>query len=106
MSSEPLYTKRMRPSVYELLPPRSSCGARSSSSTLAPSSAADIAAHNAALPPPTTITSYFCSCLSIRAPAGSDPGLVGLGSDPGLISGGGENHLRPLLADRKRRHVR
>src|SRR5690554_5727091 len=57
MSSSAVYAKRILPSVYALLPPRSSTGARSSTSTRAPPSAAASAAHIAALPPPTTTTS-------------------------------------------------
>src|SRR5687767_365286 len=51
----------MRPAVKRELPPDSSCGARSSTSTLPACSRADSAAQNAALPPPTTITSYIQS---------------------------------------------
>src|SRR4051812_27442939 len=47
----------MAPAVNAVLPPRSASGARSSTSTSAPRSRAARAAHMAALPPPTTITS-------------------------------------------------
>src|SRR5262245_40159223 len=49
---------RRRPAVKRELPPDSSSGARSSTSTRLAVSFADTAAHRAALPPPTTITSY------------------------------------------------
>src|SRR5262245_6529175 len=58
MSSTPLYTTRIKPAVKRLLPPASPSGAASSITTLAPCSCAASAAQNAALPPPTTITSY------------------------------------------------
>src|SRR4051812_18317852 len=57
---------RISPAVKRELPPASSSGARSSTSTRPHFSLADSAAHSAALPPPTTITSYMRS-----APAGS-----------------------------------
>src|SRR4051812_39702701 len=57
-SSNPLWTKRKPPAVKVELPPRSSSLAFSSTSTLAPCSFAERAAHSAALPAPTTITSY------------------------------------------------
>src|SRR5579871_1900367 len=57
MSSAPWWTMRNPPPVNAELPPRRSSGARSSSSTRAPLSRADSAAHSAALPPPITITS-------------------------------------------------
>src|SRR5215470_1947038 len=49
---------RRRPAVKRELPPDSSSGARSSTRTFFAVSFADSAAHRAALPPPTTITSY------------------------------------------------
>ena len=48
----------LAPAVYAPLPPRSSRGARSNTTTRAPCSCAASAAHTAALPPPTTTTSY------------------------------------------------
>src|SRR5215467_1929112 len=49
---------RRRPAVKRELPPDTSSGARSSTSSFFAVSFADSAAHKAALPPPTTITSY------------------------------------------------
>src|SRR5687768_5457270 len=46
--------------VWRLLPPRKSFVAASSSRTRAPARRAQIAAHNPALPPPTTRTSKDC----------------------------------------------
>src|SRR3954471_13708641 len=63
MSSRPLNAKRIEPSVKRLLPPRSSSGARSSTMTDAPAARADSAAHNAALPAPTTSTSHVRSAI-------------------------------------------
>ena len=57
-SSKDLKAKRKPPAVKNPLPPRQASGAFSSTSTRAPCSCADRAAHIAALPPPTTITSY------------------------------------------------
>src|SRR5580700_704343 len=48
----------MAPAVKRELPPRSASGAASTINTDAPVSRAASAAHSAALPPPTTITSY------------------------------------------------
>src|SRR5262245_38816904 len=71
---------RSRPAVNRELPPDSSSGARSSSSTRFAVSFADSAAHKAAFPPPTTITSYSsataqgsfrCHDTSIRPYTGS-----------------------------------
>src|SRR3546814_20554749 len=56
----------MPPAVKRVLPPRSASGARSRTSTCAPFCAAAIAAHIAALPAPTTITSWF-ELLSMTA---------------------------------------
>ena len=67
-SSKHLKAKRKPPAVKKPLPPRQASGAFSSTSTRAPCSWADSAAHIAALPPPTTITSYrsliavLCRC--------------------------------------------
>src|SRR6187401_111322 len=52
---------RKVPLAKAVLPPRLSCGARSSTRTLAPCSRAESAAHMPAPPPPTTITSYMNS---------------------------------------------
>src|SRR5437867_4716856 len=49
--------RRLR--VCRLLPPRKCLGAHSSRSTLLPARRAVMAAHNAALPPPNTKTSYI-----------------------------------------------
>src|SRR5262245_19509703 len=57
----------MTPPAKRLLPPCSSSLAASSIATVAPASRADSAAHSAALPLPTTITSY---CFM---PGGSRP---------------------------------
>ena len=54
--SSPSWAKRKIPPEKRLLPPRCSRGAASSTRTRAPCSCADNAAHNAALPAPTTIT--------------------------------------------------
>src|SRR5690348_12377064 len=45
--------------VCRLLPPRNATGADSTTSTLAPAARALIAAHRAALPPPSTSTSHL-----------------------------------------------
>src|SRR5687767_1361339 len=58
----------MAPAVKRLLPPASSSGARSSTSTDAPCSAADNAAHKAALPPPTITTSAEAGSMSRETP--------------------------------------
>src|SRR6266704_5970051 len=50
---------RISPAVKRELPPASSCGARSRTSTRCADSRAESAAHRAALPPPTTITSQW-----------------------------------------------
>src|SRR5262249_22951820 len=57
-SSKLLNAKRKPPAVKNPLPPRHASGAFSTTSVRAPSSRAESAAHIAALPPPTTITSY------------------------------------------------
>src|SRR3974390_2780807 len=78
---------RRRPAVKRELPPDSSSGARSSTSTRFAVSFAEIAAQSAALPPPTTITSYSsltASCsfrfydTSIRLNPGSPDDLAPL----------------------------
>src|SRR5215468_9179041 len=56
-SSTPLYTQRKAPAVKRLLPPDSSSGARSSTRTDTPCSAAAWAAQKAALPAPIMMTS-------------------------------------------------
>ena len=56
-SSRPSCAKRKPPAVKYELPPFSSSGAFSSTSTRAPPSCAEIAAVSAALPAPTTTTS-------------------------------------------------
>ena len=56
-SSKLLKPKRKPPAVKNELPPRQASGAFSTSSTRAPCSRAERAAHMAALPPPTTMTS-------------------------------------------------
>src|SRR3990172_441668 len=76
MSSAPLYAKRIFPSVYELLPPRSDTGARSSNSTLAPCSRAERAAQRAAFPPPTTITSYLSCSIFVPCLIALDAGCL------------------------------
>src|ERR671930_1539430 len=53
-----LKAKRKPPAVKNELPPRQASGAFSSTRTRAPCSRAESAAHSAALPPPTTMTSY------------------------------------------------
>src|SRR6266568_4690703 len=50
---------RRRPAVKRELPPASASGARSRTSTRCTDSRAESAAHRAALPPPTTITSQW-----------------------------------------------
>src|SRR5581483_5934706 len=56
----------MAPAVKRLLPPASSSGARSNTSTDTPCSRADSAAHRAALPPPTTTTSAEAGSISVE----------------------------------------
>src|SRR5438445_12439349 len=50
---------RISPAVKRELPPASASGARSKTSTRCADSRAESAAHRAALPPPTTITSQW-----------------------------------------------
>src|SRR6266581_1599798 len=57
-SSKDVNAKRNPPAVKKPLPPRHSSGAFSRTSTRAPCPRAESAAHIAALPPPTTTTSY------------------------------------------------
>src|SRR5262249_30245582 len=65
-SSKEENAKRKPPAVKNPLPPRHSSGAFSSTSTRAPCSRADSAAHMAALPPPTTTTSNaFAGALTL-----------------------------------------
>src|SRR5690348_16458658 len=52
----------MRPPAYAVLPPLASSGAASSMTTASPLSRAASAAHDAALPAPTTSTSTFSGC--------------------------------------------
>ena len=66
-SSKLLNAKRKPPAVKNPLPPRHASGAFSTTSVLAPASRAESAAHMAALPPPTTITSYD---VAIWTPSG------------------------------------
>ena len=57
-SSTPLYTVRIAPAVNLVFPPPNSSVAASKTSTFAPASSAAKAEHMAALPAPTTTTSY------------------------------------------------
>src|SRR5262245_5050865 len=61
----------MTPPAKRLLPPDSSTFAASSIATLTPASRAVSAAHSAALPLPTTTTSYCLSFSSAIWPSGS-----------------------------------
>src|SRR5580765_7778924 len=80
-SSNDWTAKRKPPPVKKPLPPRQASGAFSSTSTRAPCSWADRAAHIPALPPPTTMTSYrslipspiWWLLLAGRAGAGDPP---------------------------------
>ena len=80
-SSKDLKAKRKPPAVKKPLPPRQASGAFSSTSTRAPCSWADRAAHIPALPPPTTITSYRSLIASFQsegastAPSEASPGI-------------------------------
>src|SRR3989442_10152985 len=62
-SSKLLKATRKPPAVKKPLPPRHVSGAFSSTRTRAPCSRAESAAHIAALPPPTTITSYALAAI-------------------------------------------
>src|ERR1044071_3224441 len=64
--------RRLR--VCRLLPPRNTRGARSRTMTRAPRSAAASAAHNAALPPPRTATSYGSALNAQRVLNADDAG--------------------------------
>src|SRR3972149_10512384 len=64
----------MAPAVKRLLPPASLSGARSSTSTETPCSAAASAAQNAALPAPTTTTSLDSGSIGFPARARSTRG--------------------------------
>src|SRR5215831_4450844 len=79
---------RSRPAVKRELPPDSSSGARSSTSTFFAVSFAESAPHRAALPPPTTITSY--SSLTTRC---SFP----LSNDSIRLDPGSPDDLAPFL---------
>src|SRR5262245_13272129 len=63
-SSKLLNAKRKPPAVKKPLPPRHASGAFSRTSTRAPCSRAESAAHIAALPPPTTMTSGAAVAMS------------------------------------------
>src|SRR5262245_53007916 len=76
-SSNDLKANRNPPAVKKPLPPRQASGAFSSTRTRAPCSCADSAAQSAALPPPTTITSYRSGMASL-----SDAGRVRAGDAP------------------------
>src|SRR5947208_8590786 len=76
---------RRSPAVKRELPPASSSGARSRTSTRCADSRAESAAHRAALPPPTTITSQ--------------------GTPDTFYSGGGPNR-RSRLAEKIAQHER
>src|SRR5262245_60666353 len=81
---------RKRPAVNRELPPDSSSGARSSTSTRFAVSFAESAAHKAALPPPTTITSYS----SLTDPRSS----CRTSNDTSIrLNPGSPDHLAPLL---------
>src|SRR3954469_25233558 len=100
MSSSPSYTTRKAASVNAELPPRASRGARSRTSTLAPCSAAETAAHMAALPPPTTMTSITPS-LTFQARVVGDLGPAAeLAGDElrELLRAGGRLRLQPDAA--------
>src|SRR5204862_3185889 len=67
ISSKLLNAKRKPPAVKKPLPPRQASGAFSSTRTRAPASRAESAAHMAALPPPTTMTSYAVELIRSSA---------------------------------------
>src|SRR5215471_7613603 len=79
---------RSSPAVKRELPPDSSSGARSSTSTRFAVSFADSAAHKAALPPPTTITSYS-SLTPLRSFSRSNDSI--------RLDPGGLDDLAPFL---------
>src|SRR6266704_1796875 len=66
---------RKRPAVKRELPPASASGARSRTSTRRADSRAESAAHRAALPPPTTITSQSAIGVALRGDANRGPRL-------------------------------
>src|ERR1700682_2180370 len=97
-SSKDLKAKRKPPAVKKPLPPRQASGAFSSTSTRAPCSWADRAAHIPALPPPTTITSYgsLMAALSIgggrRGPLRSLPRNQDCAGEAGARTDGSQHH--------------
>src|SRR5215472_8687605 len=98
-SSKLLKAKRKPPAVKKPLPPRHASGAFSSTTARAPCSWADSAAHIAALPPPTTITSYDALI----------DGSVGQGARPAAARDPSEAAIIARRADRgngRRRAVR
>ena len=62
--------------MKRLLPPHSASGARSSTITFAPVSAAASAAHSAALPAPTTTTSASMQLYPALPRERGDPGFL------------------------------
>src|SRR6266513_4844683 len=66
---------RRSPAVKRELPPASSSGARSRTSTRFAASFAESAAHKVALPPPTTITSQSAIGIALRGRANRGPRL-------------------------------
>src|SRR5262245_18807654 len=102
-SSNEENAKRKPPAVKNPLPPRHSSGAFSSTSTRAPCSRAESAAHMAALPPPTTTTSKAFACVLTL---GHDLADLDLRRDVRVVGNVGEELLavgaHPLLeiADR------
>src|SRR3981081_1476387 len=64
---------RKRPAVKRELPPASASGARSRTSTRSADSRAESAAHKAALPPPTTMTSQLATGIALRGCANRGP---------------------------------
>src|SRR6266700_6014925 len=64
---------RISPAVKRELPPASASGARSRTSTRRADSRAESAAHRAALPPPTTITSQSAIGVALRGDANRGP---------------------------------
>src|SRR5688500_7284183 len=81
-SSKLLNAKRNPPAVKKPLPPRHASGAFSSTSTRAPCSRAESAAHMAALPPPTTMTSY---AVEVMRPSSHDLADLDLGRNVGVV---------------------
>src|SRR6266513_4140202 len=66
---------RINPAVKRELPPASASGARSRTSTRCADSHAESAAHRAALPPPTTITSRSATGIALRGDANRGSGF-------------------------------